>query len=153
VEIASFRWHLLRLEAEAAGVVIHGDEPSGEAPYAQIERMRIRLSVLGFWSPRLKLRDLEIVRPQLHLIFYPDGATNQPQPAQQRKTSRSGMETLFDLQAGHIAVEQGDIDLDSRATALDMQNRYQPLDFDGDDVSLVMRYLPPSGQTPERYHV
>jgi translocation and assembly module TamB len=153
VEIASFHWHLLQLEAEAGGVVIHGDEQPGEAPYAQAERMRVRLSLLGFWSPRILLRDLEIVRPQLHVIFYPDGATNQPNLARTQKTNRSGLDTLFDLQAGHIAVEQGDVDLDNRASALDVQNRYQPLTFDGDDVSVVMQYVAASGQTPERYHV
>lgn len=152
VEIASFHWDLLRLEAEAGGVVIHGDEQPGEVPYAQVQSMRVRLSVLGFWSPRILLRELEIVRPQFHFIFYPDGATNQPQPAQQKST-RSGMDTLFDLRAGHIAVEHGDIDLDNRAASLDVQNRYQPLDFDGDDVSLVMQYVAPGGPAPERYHV
>jgi translocation and assembly module TamB len=153
VEIASFHWHLLRLEAEASGVVIHGDEPPGEAPYAQVERLRVRLSVLEIWSPRIALRELVVVRPQLHFIFYPDGATNQPHPAQQPNTNRSGLDTLFDLQAGHISVEQGDLDIDNRAAALDVQNRYQPLDFDGDDVSVVLQYMAPKGQAPERYHV
>ncbi len=55
VEIASFHWHLLSLEAEAGGLVIHGLEAPGEAPYAQAERVRVRLSVLGFLSPRILL--------------------------------------------------------------------------------------------------
>ncbi len=48
VEIASFHWRLLSLEADAGGVVIHGREAPGEAPYAQIEHLRVELSVLGF---------------------------------------------------------------------------------------------------------
>jgi len=40
VEIASFHWSLMRLEIEAGGVVIHGDEQPSEAPYAQVERLR-----------------------------------------------------------------------------------------------------------------
>lgn len=153
VQIASFHWHLLQLEAEAEGVVIHGDEPANEAPYAQVQKVRVRLSLLGFWSPRILLRDLEIVRPQLHLIFYRDGATNQPHPTRPQKTSRSGLETLFDLQAGHIEVENGVVDLDNRAAGLDVQNRYQPLDFAGDDVSVVMKYVGSSGPSPEHYHI
>jgi translocation and assembly module TamB len=152
VEIGSFHWRLLQLEAEAGGVVIHGDEPASEAPYAQVQRLRVRLSVLGLWSPRILLRDLEVVRPQFHLIFYPDGATNQPQPARPQKTRHTGLETLFDLEARHAAVENGDVDLDNRAAALDVQNRYQPLDFDGDDVSLRMQYVP-AGPSPEHYHI
>ncbi len=153
VEIESFHWRLLQLEAEASNVVIHGDEPANEAPYAQIQGLRVRLSILGLWSPRILLRDLQIMRPQLHMIFYPDGATNQPHPARAQGERRSGLDTLFDLQAGHISVEDGDVDLDDRAASLDVQNRYQPLTFDGDDVSLVMQYVPAQGQAPERYHV
>ncbi|KAA6465423.1 hypothetical protein DYQ86_05655 [Acidobacteria bacterium AB60] len=152
VEIAAFHWRLLRLEAEADGVVIHGDEPAGEAPYAEVQKLRIALSLIGLWSPRILLRDLEIVKPQFHLIFYPDGATNQPQPARAQNSNRSGLDTLFDLRAGHIAVEEGYIDLDNWASELDVKNRYEPLDFDGDDVSLVMQYVP-AGRDPEHYHI
>jgi hypothetical protein len=60
VEIRAFHWKLLKGEAEADGLVIHGLEGPGAAPYAQVERLRVRLSVLGFLSPRILLRDLEI---------------------------------------------------------------------------------------------
>ena len=58
MEIASFHWHLLTLEADAGGVVIHGLEAPGEAPYAQVEHLRVRISMLGLLSPRILLRDL-----------------------------------------------------------------------------------------------
>src|SRR5208283_6096003 len=63
VEIATFHWHLLDLEADAGGLVIHGLEAPGEAPYAQVEKLRVRLSVLGFLSPRILLRDAGVTRP------------------------------------------------------------------------------------------
>ena len=80
-EISSFHWRLLHLEAEARGVVIHGTEDSNESPYAEIDRLRVQVSIFGFFTPHISLRDLEIVQPRLHLIFYRDGSTNQPQPA------------------------------------------------------------------------
>ena len=40
VEVASFHWSLLQLEAEAGGLVIHGSEAAGEAPYARVDRLR-----------------------------------------------------------------------------------------------------------------
>jgi translocation and assembly module TamB len=76
VEIASFHWDLLNLEADAGGLVIHGLEAPGEAPYARIEHLRVRISVLGFWSPRVLLREADVSRPALHLIVYADGSTN-----------------------------------------------------------------------------
>jgi len=62
----------------------------------------VRLSLLEIWSPRIALRELEVVRPQLHFIFYSDGATNQPHPAQQPTRAAPDWIRLFDLQAGHI---------------------------------------------------
>src|ERR1700735_3308095 len=37
VDIATFHWRLLNLEADAGGVVIHGREAANEAPFAQVD--------------------------------------------------------------------------------------------------------------------
>jgi translocation and assembly module TamB len=152
-QIAAFHWRLLRLEAEADGIVIHGTEDPGETPYAQIDRLRVQVSVLGFFSPHILLRSLEIAQPRLHLIVYPDGSTNQPHPRRPEKRGKSAIDTLFDLKANHIAVEQGMLDLDDRAAAFDNRHRYLPLDFKADDVSLVMNYVPAAFGAPERYRI
>jgi translocation and assembly module TamB len=156
VEIASFHWRLRNLEVEASGVVIHGDEAATDDPYARVNRLRAQISILGFWwSPNILLRDLEITRPELHLILYADGQTNQPHPLKPKEKSKSSaMEMLFNLQAAHVAVENGMLDVDDRAAdALDAQQRYQPLDFRADDVGFLMRYVPAANQTPEMYRI
>jgi translocation and assembly module TamB len=153
VEIASFHWHLLDLEAEADGLVIHGREAQGEAPYAQAEELRARVSVLGLWSPRLLLRDLVVSRPAIHLIVYPDGSTNQPQPRRPSKPGKSALDAFFDLQAGHVLVQQGTLHYDNRAAAFDFQNRFIQLDFEASDVSLLLLYMPADGLRPESYRV
>ncbi len=152
-EIGSFHWRLLHLEAEADGIVIHGLEDPGDAPYAQIDRLRVQFSVLGFLSPRILLRDLEIAQPRLHLIVYPDGSTNQPHPRRPAKRGKSAIDTLFDLHANRIAVEQGTLDYDNRAAAFDAQNRYLPLDFKANDASLVISSVPASPGAPEFYRI
>ncbi len=136
VEIASFHWRLLNLEAEADGVVIHGLEGPGEAPYAQIERLRVQVSILNLWTARIHLRSLEVLRPALHLIVYPDGTTNQPQPRKPQKARKSALDTFFDLKAGRVAIEQGELHYENREASFDFQNRYIPLNFDASDVSL-----------------
>jgi translocation and assembly module TamB len=153
VEIASFHWRLLHLEAEADGLVIHGLEAHGEAPYAQAERLRVRVSVLGLLSPRILLNDLEIIRPQLHLIVYPDGSTNQPHPRKAIKPGKPAIDRFFDLKAGYIAVEQGDLDYESRSADFDFQDRHIPLDFAARDLSLRMSYMPAAAGSPESYHI
>jgi translocation and assembly module TamB len=97
------------------------------------------------------LRDLEIIGPQFHLIVYPDGTTNQPQPRVQ--SNMHPVDTLFDLHAGHVAVEQGVLDYEDRASNFDAQNRRIPLDFAARDVSVVLDYVPASWKNPESYHV
>jgi translocation and assembly module TamB len=154
VEIASFQWHLRDLEAEAGGIVIHGDEAANEEPYARVDRLRVRISILGWFSPHILLRDLEVARPQFHLILYPDGATNQPHPVKPSQSKGSAMDTLLNLQAGHVTVENGMLHIDDRAAdALDTQQRYQPLDFRADDLELLMRYVPAANPASEMYRI
>jgi translocation and assembly module TamB len=153
VQVATFHWRLSHLEAEAGGVVIHGNEAPGEAPYARIDRLTVRLSLLGFWSPSVRLQDLDIDHPAIHLITYEDGSTNQPHPRRPPNSTTQNLNTFFDLQAGHLSLEQGTIDYDNRAASFDFQNRWQPLDFQANDVSLLLRYIPASISTPETYRI
>ncbi len=153
VEIASFHWRLLHFEAEADGLTIHGLEDPGEAPYAQIERLRVHVSVRNLFSPRVRLRSLEIDRPRVHLIVYPDGSTNQPHPRRPSSPHESALDTLFDMRAGHISVEQGILHYDNRAASFDYQDRYAPLDFEANDVSVLLRYLPAAKGAPATYRI
>ena len=50
-------------------------------------------------------------------------------------------------------MQNGVIDLDNRASFLDFQNRYQPLDFRADDVSTEMTHVPAQAQSPEAYRI
>jgi translocation and assembly module TamB len=152
-QISSFHWQLLSLEAEANGVVIHGTEDPDEAPYAQIDRLRVQVSIFGLFSPHISVRNLEIDRPQLHLIVYRDGSTNQPRPGRPQQRRKSSLQTLFDLRAGQILVEQGTLDFDDRAASFDAQNRYLPLDFKATNASLEMIYQPGSFHAAESYRV
>jgi translocation and assembly module TamB len=152
-EIASFHWRLLHFEAEADGVVIHGLEDSGEAPYARIEHLRAVFSLRNLFSPSVRLRSLEIDRPSLHFIVYPNGSTNQPQPVRPSTSSTPAIENLFELHAGRITVEQGNFDYDCRNASFDYQNRNAPLDFSASDASLVMRYVSATLRTPASYHI
>ncbi|HEX8810833.1 MAG TPA: hypothetical protein VF742_02455, partial [Terracidiphilus sp.] len=153
VEIGAFRWSLRNLDIDADNIVLHGNEPAGEAPYARIDHLHAGLSILGLISPRVLLRQAIIQRPQIHLIVYPDQTTNQPRPRTRPNSGRSGLDTFFDLKVGHLAVEQGMIDFDNRASYLDVKTRYQPLDFEANDASLILQYVAARGKTPESYHI
>ena len=153
VEIASFHWRLLNLEADAGGVVIHGHESRAEAPAAQVDRLSVSFSILGLWSPRVLLRNLEIDKPAIHVIVYPDGKTNWPQPRKARKPGGPNLDTLFNLQAGHVLVQQGVMDYENRAASFDQQNRFELLDLDARNLSVVLGYVPANGSAPEAYRL
>ena len=153
VEIAAFHWHLLNLEADLDGLVLHGREAAGEAPCARVDHANVKLSILGFFSPRILLRELDIEHPAFHLIVYPDGSTNLPQPRKPRKPGKPVIDTLFDLQAGRVSVRQGELDFENRASEFDFQNRFTLLDFDAHNLALLMHYIPASGKNPESYHI
>jgi translocation and assembly module TamB len=152
-EISSFHWHLFSLEAEAGGIVLHGTEASGEAPYAAIDRLRASFTILGLWSPRIRLRDLEVDRPAIHLINYPDGSTNQPQPAHPAKSNGSAIDQLFDLQAHNVEVRDGLVLIDNRTDALHLRALSLPVNFEARDLSLRMAWVPPAGANPETYRI
>ena len=152
-EIREFHWKPFELEAEAGGVAIHGREAPNEAPFLQIRSLRVRLSVLDIWSPRILLRGLEVVQPEFHLIVYPDGTTNQPVPRKPVKSKSPAIDTIFDLKAGRVAVEQGTLDFEDRAAEFDFQDRLTLLDFSARDVSLAMGYQPAAKGSAESYHL
>jgi translocation and assembly module TamB len=153
VQIESFHWHLMSLEADAGGFILHGNEASGEAPLAQVDHLSVRLSLLGLWSPRILLGDLEITHPVLHLIVYPDGSTNVPRPRAQGKPGKPVLDAIFNLQAGHVSLQQGVLYFENREAEFDFQNRFTLWDFDAQDLSALMRYVPPSGVNPETYRI
>ncbi len=153
VEIATFHWQLLRLEAEADGLVIHGRELQGEPPLGKIDRLRARVSLLGLWSPSVRLTELDIARPVFHLIIYPDGTTNLPKPIHPRKSNDRPIDQFFDMKVGHLSMEQGFVDIDNRAAAFDAQNRRAPLDLQANDVSLQLRYISASIHASETYRI
>ncbi len=148
VEIASLHWHLFDFEADASGLVIHGLEGPSEAPYARIERMRVKWSVLGFWSPRVLLRDLDVSGPEFHFIVYPDGSSNQPNPRKASMPGKSAIDTFFDLQASHVSLEDGALDYEDRASLFDFQDRFTLAEIEAKDVSLLVSYIPAVSGNP-----
>ncbi|HET7103212.1 MAG TPA: translocation/assembly module TamB domain-containing protein [Terracidiphilus sp.] len=153
VEIASFQWQPFHLQARAEGVVIHGREAAGEAPYARVELINVQISILGFLSPHILLRGLDVKRPQLHFIIYPDGSTNQPQPRRPPKPGKPALATFFNLKAGRVSVEQGVILFEDRAAKFDFKQRLEPFSLAARDISLTLAYVPRQAAYPESYHI
>lgn len=137
VELRSLHWSLRHLAVEVDGLTIHGLEGPGELPYAHVDRIYARAKILSLVDARLGLDFLEVDRPSVHLIIYPDGSTNQPTPkAKQSSSSGPAARTIFDLQANRVEVHHGMALLNQRAI---------PFELAANDLGVVITYAPASG--------
>src|SRR5215470_6517833 len=132
VELNAFRWSVRNLAFEADGLTIHGLEGAGEVPYAHVDRIYVRVKILSFIRPKIYLNYLEADRPVFHLIIYPDGSTNQPQP-KTKSGGKSVKDTIFDLKVGRTEIRNGIALLNQRAL---------PFDLSANDLGVVVTYAP-----------
>jgi translocation and assembly module TamB len=135
VEVQSLRWNLRHLSVEVDGLTIHGLEGPGELPYAHVDRLYARAKILSLVDARLGLDFLEVDRPSVHLIIYPNGSTNQPTPKAKENTSGPAVKTIFDLQANRIEVHDGMALLNERSI---------PFRLAANDLGVVINYVPVS---------
>ena len=136
VEVQSLRWNLRHLSVEVNGLTIHGLEGPGELPYAHVDRIYARAKILSLVDAKLGLDFLEVDRPSVHLIIYPDGSTNQPAPRAKESTSGPAVKTIFDLQANRVEVHDGMALLNERSI---------PFRLAANDLGVVITYAPVSG--------
>ena len=136
VELQSLRWNLRHLSVEVDGLTIHGLEGPGELPYAHVNRLYARAKILSLVDAKLGLDFLEVDRPAVHLIIYPDGSTNQPTPKAKENNSGPAVKTIFDLQANRVEVHDGMALLNERAI---------PFRLAANDLGVVITYAPVSG--------
>jgi translocation and assembly module TamB len=141
VELRHFGWQLTHLEFEADGLTIHGLEGPGQAPYAHIDRLFVRLQVLSFFRPKIALSYLEADHPVFHLIVYPDGSTNQPQP--KHPSQQSTKDEIFNLQIGRTVLRNGVAILNEKAI---------PFDLSADDLATQVSYVPADGHYTGTLH-
>ena len=139
VELKAIRFDLRHLAIEADGLVIHGTEGPGEAPYVAVDRIDLRVKIFSFFShvagtgiaSHIRLSYLGVVHPQIHLIIDKDGKTNQPVPKHPSTSKTPLTDTLLDLKAQQVVLTRGlalvndkAIPFDAAARDLDAEVHY-----------------------------
>lgn len=130
VELRSFHWNLAKLEFEADDLTVHGHEAADQLPYAHADRAVIRLRIISVLQARVHLKYVGFERPVIHLVVYPDGTTNAPEP-KVKPGSAKPVQQLFDLAISRADLHNG---------MLLLNDRELPLDFTADDVDAEMAY-------------
>jgi translocation and assembly module TamB len=131
VELAGVRFDLWHLAVEADGLVIHGLEGPGEAPYLAADTIAVRVKLFNFFShvsgsgaaSHVSLSYLRVDRPRVHLMIDKDGKTNQPVPKHPSTSKESVTDTLLDLKAKEVLANDGVVLLNNRAIPFDLAAR------------------------------
>lgn len=126
VEVGGFAVRPLRLELELRDLTIHGRETAKDKPYLHVESLTAVVKISSALGAKLAFHSLTLRRPVIHLIFYPDGTTNQPAPAKIADTER-----LLSFSIDHLWLDQGE---------LIWQDQQIPLDFRSQEVSARLNY-------------
>lgn len=110
MEIGAFRFDWRTLTAELDGVVLHGKEPPGTAPFLTIKRLVVGFRILSLAEKTFDVARLEAENPQAHVIIQADGSTNVPEPPPPHHDIPKLIMDLrignFDLKDGVVVAEQ-----------------------------------------------
>ena len=131
VELGSIHVVPFHLQLEVRDLTIHGREQPGEVPYAHVNSLMAQVTVLSLVRTELGLSYVVLDRPVVHIILYPDGTTNQPEPVVKQLSQQAPVERLFALSISRLEVRRGE---------LIWGDKTLPLDFRLRDVSADMSY-------------
>ena len=109
-EIGSFRFDWKQMRAEVDGLVLHGTEPAAAPPLFRADAIVIGIKIVSIMKRAVDLQYLDVMRPQINVILYPDGRTNLPAP-KVRSAGKSAIETILDLAIGRFSLQNGSFEV------------------------------------------
>ena len=127
-ELGSFHVIPLRFQVEIRNLTIHGRESASDVPYVHVDSVVATVNLSSVLGAKIGFHTLVLQHPVIHVIFYPDGSTNQPTPKEQ---NTGNFENLFAFSIGRLEVHRGEVM---------WQDRLLPLDFTANDISAGMNY-------------
>jgi translocation and assembly module TamB len=131
VELGSIHVVPFQLQIEVRNLTIHGKEQAGEVPYAHVDSLMAQVKILSLLRTEVGLHYVVLDHPVIHIIIYPDGTTNQPEPQVKQESEGRTAERLFALSINRLEVHRGEAIWGDRRV---------PLDFALQDLSAEMRY-------------
>ena len=120
-----------RFLVDVRGLTIHGREAANEVPYLHVDRLLAYVKVISVLSTEFGFSSIVIEHPTIHVIVYPDGLTNQPQPRVPEESRKNPVEPLFAISIRRLEVQHGEMLWNERRV---------PLDFAANDISAEMAY-------------
>ncbi len=109
VELGSLHTVPFHLQVEVRDLTIHGREQPGELPYVHVNSLMAQMKIWSILRTDVGLDYLILDHPVIHIIFYPDGSTNQPAPKVTRVSNPKPVEQLFALSVSRFEVRHGEV--------------------------------------------
>lgn len=130
VELGSVHTVPFRLLVDVRDLTVHGREAAADTPFIHVDRLLAVVKVYSIVGAEFGFSSLVIERPTIHIITYPDGTTNQPQP-QAKASQNTPAEHLVSLAIGHLEVRRGELLYNDQKI---------PLDFSAANLSANLDY-------------
>jgi translocation and assembly module TamB len=130
-QVGSFHTIPLQFQIEVRDLTVHGREAEADIPYAHVDSLIAQVKLVSLLSAEFGFRSIVLEHPVIHIIVYPDGTTNQPEPKPKPASSRTSIEQVFALSISHLQVRRGELLWNDQAT---------PLDFVANDVLADLNY-------------
>jgi translocation and assembly module TamB len=131
VELGSLHTVPFHFQMEVRDLTIHGRERPGDVPYAHVNSLMAQMKVWSILRADVGLDYVILDHPVIHIIFYPDGSTNQPEPKVKQSSRTKPVEQLFALSMNRLEIRHGE---------LIWGDQRIPLDFAASGVSADMSY-------------
>jgi translocation and assembly module TamB len=130
-QVGSLHTIPFQFQIEARDITIHGREADNDIPYAHVDSLTAQVKLISLLSAEFGFRSIVVERPVIHIIVYPDGTTNQPEPKVKQTSSEASVKQLFSLSISHLQVRRGE---------LLWNDQKLPLDFVANDVLADLNY-------------
>ena len=155
VELGAYHTIPLHLQVEIRDLTIHGLESPDQVPLAHVDSVVARIKVISFLQTQFGFESLALDHPVVHLIVYPDGSTNQPEPKVSHTSTSSPIETVFSLNINQFSVRRGEFlwndqkvpfDINARKVSADMTYSFLRRRFDSHVVLAKVETALPGAQ-------
>ncbi len=107
VELTHFHFAPFSLRVELQGLTVHGMEPAGTPPLFHTDYMVATIQIDSFWQKKVSLKDLRILKPEVHVRFNADGTSNIPPQRTPQTNGKPFRVRLFEFAIRHLELDEG----------------------------------------------
>jgi translocation and assembly module TamB len=106
-ELKELEWSFTHRTVVLTDLTVHGREDSTEIPLIHIARLTAKIRIISLVGRDFALERVEVQQPTIHVIVYPDGSTNQPQPVLRPMAAGAPLAQMFRIDLEHAQANDG----------------------------------------------